>query len=111
MPICFYLIINNSCSNLVIFSFNLFASSKLVGHSLLSILNLVNIFSVSSIILYASFLERNLNKSLFPSFGIKFSLPSEKVPAPPKPDNIEQGLQYYFSILVFTFNSIVLLDS
>ena len=40
-----------------------------------------------------------LNKSDFPSFGIKFNFPSENVPAPPNPDRILHGLQLVQAIL------------
>ena len=40
-----------------------------------------------------------LVKSDFPNLGIKLSLPSEKVPAPPYPDKIRHGLQFLQSVL------------
>ena len=40
-----------------------------------------------------------LSKSDFPSFGTKFNLPSENVPAPPYPAIILHGLQFTHGIL------------
>ena len=92
-PKCFCLIIS-SLAPFKVTSFLICSlRSSLLGKISASIPKRSKISSVSSIILYASLSLIYLNKSLFPSFGIKFNLPSLNVPAPPKPDKIWQGLQ------------------